>query len=287
VAVGIVDNTCKWDYVGSSGIPLDGFEEIAGGGTVMCAAPNSDEIDSTQASSTSVGVSIPIYSTYPGLVIRNSFIYMTSTATRRLKVYAPRGVGLENCVVSGTNPSVSPIIGMHGPGINAGKRTNNSGPFTPDAYPKWVRNCLCLPPSSAYDYGQPNFGSTIPEYDGREPPSGASYWAYSEWQGDSATYTVTSAQEVMRFTLYSQNITSITVMDPATRRAMSGQMMTLIFSQGGGTNNYTVGGWASNFKLCGGAFNMPTGSGSTASITFRFDEITSKWIEICRTPNAV
>jgi hypothetical protein len=285
VATGIVDNTCRWDYVGSTGIPLDGFEELSGGGTVMCAAPNSDELDSTQSNSKSVGISIPVYSTFPGLIIRNSFFYMDSAVTRRMKFYMPRGGGLENCTITGTDPRISPIIGMHGCGTNSGKRTVYTGPFTPDAYPKWIRNCALINSTAggAFDYGVSY--ASIPIYAERERPHGSSYWDYSSWQGGNSSYTIYSPQEVMRFGL-SQNITSLSIQRAPTQ---PGQSATFLFQQpsAGGTYNYTVGGWGSEFVLCGGAFNMPTGASAAASITFRFDEVTAKWVEVCRTHNAV
>lgn len=115
---------------------------------------------------------------------------------------------------------------------------------------------------------------------GQLETTGRSFWAATEWDGwYGSTYAIRTAKDLHRIKL-GNDITTLT----APNGVSPGQQMTLEFV-GDATYRYAVSGWGANFVLAA-AFDHPINPGESSAITFRWDPILTKWVEVARTPNA-
>lgn len=286
----INDGTCVWEYSASYGIQVDGIEELDGGGPIVMPRPTAARLDPTLVTSKSIGWYAPVWTSHGAVRITGSNLVIVPRAGEkkiRAKVFAGRGISMEGCIIAGTNPGVYPVVGMHGPGKNAGEPTNYVGPYDGLAnvsYPIFLKNNFVY--SWGGDYGLEAWGAE-PRYNDFIHQGGGKWYPISEWKTAGAALAVGSyAPDVVRRSL-NVDLTSITCTPEGGPRPESGRSITFIFQQGtGGSNHWSVGGWDANFLLSAGPFNMPRGDLQQAAITFIYDGVRKLWVEISRSANA-
>lgn len=286
----IADGTCVWEYSASHGVQIDGIEELNGDGPIVMPRPTAARLDPTLVTSKSIGWYAPVLAAHGGVRLVNSnFIVVERPGQPKLrtKVWASRGLVMEGCYIAGTNPGVYPVVGMHGPGKNAGEPTNYAGPYNglaSNQYPIILRSNFVY--RWGGDYGLEAWGQA-PMYQDFTHQGAGKWLAPYEWQTGGPTLAIGSyPPDVVRRKL-NADLTLITCAAEGGPRPQGGRTITFVFEQGtAGGNHFAVGGWDANFLLSAGPFVMPRGDNQQAAISFVYDSIRKLWVETSRTENA-
>lgn len=297
---GISDGNVLWNYLGTTAAPLtagpssynpnpwifdsvrfacesvqlDGIEGLDGRNPVLKPAPTASELDNTQITSSTVGWGAAVnYREGGPLILRNCvFNGALAAGVNRIKVVTigsslgPSAV-VDGCRFPSSSWKIPPVMGTVGGWA--------PGPVFPSPRIDMRGNLAWL---TTLDYG---LTSSIPmrQFYGRPEATGRPFWAANEYAGSATgSLSPSSAMDFYRV-LIQGNITAVNLPD-----GQPGQQCTLEFIQDA-VSSFTVSGWASNIQLTdpAGAFVMPSANGAVAIISFRWDPIASKWIEVART----